>query len=166
MHSFFRSVFLASLVAASPPAFSQSLNSASGSDSGVPAGAVIPFATACPSGYSELTQAAGRAIIGSGSFSESFRGNTFSTSYPRGAVGGVASYRMNTNEMPRHAHGMSFSFYSGNVRGGRKYFWSGQCGTFRDPHCGAPEANTSFAGGGQAFDNRQPYIALTMCRKN
>lgn len=163
---FLRSAFLASLVIASPSTLSQSLSSASGGDSGVPAGAVIPFATACPSGYSELTQARGRAIIGSGSYSESFRGNSFSTTYSRGSIGGVAAYRMNTNEMPRHAHGMSFSFYSGSVRGGRKYFWSGQCGTFRDPNCGAPEANTSYAGSGQAFDNRQPYIALTMCRKN
>lgn len=166
MRLFLRSAFLASLVVASQAGFSQSLNSASGGDSGVPAGAVIPFATACPSGYSELTQARGRAIIGSGSYSESFRGNSFSTTYSRGSIGGVAAYRMNTNEMPRHAHGMTFSFNRGTTRSGRYYFWSGSCGTFRDGSCGAPEANTDMAGNGQAFDNRQPYIALTMCRKN
>lgn len=167
MNSFLRSIFLASLVAASPSAFAQSLSSASGGDSGVPSGAVIPFATACPSGYSELTQAAGRAIIGSGSFYESFRGNTFSTTYPRGAIGGVANYRMNANELPRHAHGMSYSLSErSKVRNGRKYFQLGDCTEFNDPYCGGPASNTSSAGSGQAFDNRQPYIALTMCRKN
>lgn len=167
MNSFLRSIFLASLVAASPSAFAQSLSSASGGDSGVPSGAVIPFATACPSGYSELTQAAGRAIIGSGSFYESFRGNTFSTTYPRGAVGGVAAYVLNTNEMPSHSHGMAWAFSTRTgYRWGRSYFQNGECDAYGEIRCGTSEARSSLTGGGQAFDNRQPYIALTMCRKN
>lgn len=168
MRLFLCSIFLASLVAASS-ASAQSLSSASGGDSGIPSGAIIVFASACPSGYSTFTQAAGRAIVGTGSFSENFRGNRFSATYPIGARGGVARYRMNTSEMPRHRHGMARSFQAGSSFSGRMAFMyerSYRCRPQRGAGlCGGAEAFTTYEGSGTAFDNRPPYIALNMCRK-
>lgn len=151
MPSFIRSILLTTLFLA-PPAFAQSLSSAA-SDTGIPSGAVIPFTTNCPAGFTEYTLAAGRALVGTGTFSQSHRGRFYSTTYTRGARGGVALYSMNLNEMPRHRHtdiGASRGDADGSPGG---QGWGGS-------------HTTGYSGSGSAFDNRQPYIALTMCRKD
>lgn len=129
----------------------QSITSAS-TNNGVPANAVVAFAGSCPAGWSEYTQARGRTIVGAGYYSESFRGNWFSTTYNLGVTGGAAAYKMYTSEMPRHNH---------SDRGRALGDADGCCGGqgWGSSH------GTGYAGGSSPFDNRQPYIALRYCRK-
>lgn len=130
------------------------LTSASDSAS-IPPGAVIPFASSnCPAGYSDYNNANGRALVGSGYFAQNFRGSNFSHNYAPGSTGGIASYKLGIDEIPAHHHTIAIGD-SNNM---------GSPGISQSLRSTGTET-TSQAGGGLAFDNRQPWIALKMCVK-
>lgn len=145
---------MAGVLLASLPAVSNasSLTSAATSSS-MPAGAVVAFnSVVCPDGWTQYTRAAGRTIIGMGTYSESFRGKSFSTFYGIGFLGGTVSYTLNEEQMPRHRHtdiGRHLGDADGSPSG---QGWSGS-------HW------TGWAGGSQPFDNRQPWVSLLYCEK-
>lgn len=112
---------------------------------GIPSGAVMAFNLAgCPSGWSEYTSARDRTIIGSGS------------SYSRGATGGAATHTLTIAEMPAHTHALPYGTAGGSTAA---YHYTAQDRT-RDGK------TTLSAGGSQAHNNMQPYIALLYCVKN
>lgn len=139
------------------PAFTlqaQSLNSASGGDAGVPAGAVLAFAlSSCPTGWSQYTAASGRSIVGTGGFSQSYRGQNYSKNYVLGERGGVRAFRLHNSEVPKIT-----------TSGGSKA--SPNCDYPGCSYSGVTVPNISQATYGSAFDNQDPYIALLYCRKN
>lgn len=154
MRLFLRSAFFASLIIASPFGFSQSLNSASSGDNGVPSGAVLAFAlSSCPTGWSQYAAANGRSIVGTGSFYQSYRGQNYSKNYSLGEQGGVRAFRLHKSEVP------SISTSSG-AEAGRNCDYPGCAGNGVQ----VPSISQSTYGG--AFDNQDPYIALLYCRKN
>ena len=133
------------------------------SASGTPTGATAAFAGACPSGWSSAPEFAGRVMIGAGA------------GYSAGETGGTDFTALTAEQMPRHNHkvvtgGTSGDWEmryttSGTVRvssdtGGDTEYWLN--GTPEE----ADRGDSSYAGSGQAFDNRQAYSVVNFCRKN
>lgn len=121
----------------------------SSSGSGVPSGAVMAFnLSLCPSGWSPVTAAQGRFIVGTGTLG--------SDSYNLGATGGSAHHTLTIPEMPVHDHGIGtyglVQTTAGNVYGLH--------------HAYATGSATKPAGGGQPHENRPPYLALLYCQKD
>jgi len=116
----------------------------------VPQSTVIAVdAASCPDGYSPFGPAAGRVIMGAGS--------NGTTTYSVGDSGGSDTHILSLAEMPSHTHGVGavardVGFSAG---GGRGAFVTG-----------GPMRMSGATGGGQPFDNRQPYYALLYCQKN
>lgn len=131
----------------------QGLNSAAAGDAGVPAGAVVAFATSsCPSGWSTYSAASGRSIVGTGYFSQSYRGQGYSKNYSLGETGGVRAYRLNDAETPNNRNS--------SQQAASNCDYSGCSGS------GVSIPANSQTGYGSAHDNQDPYIALLYCRKN
>ena len=129
----------------------------------IPSGMVLPFRLgACPTGWSDLAAAAGRIVIGLGNYTEPASPGgrpvwTFNKNYTRGETGGFARYRMITNELPSHRHTQNVGIAAGTVGAGWGEIFGGTL---------ALGVRTQPTGGGQLYDNRQPYLALRYCRKN
>lgn len=120
-----------------------------GPTSVVPSGAVMAFdLSACPSGWSPVTAAQGRFIVGTGTLG--------SDSYGLGATGGEAQHSLTIAEMPAHEHGIG-TYGLVSAAGGNVYGLHGSydAGTYTKP-----------SGGGQPHENRPPYLALLYCKKN
>ena len=67
---------------------------------GVPSGAVVAFKDACPSGWTEVTNLAGRVIIGAGTLAPDTYTSNVST-------GGAPRITLSTAQMPSHNHSIS-----------------------------------------------------------
>lgn len=140
-------------------------------DGGVPPGAVMAFnLNACPNGWAAYTPAVGRAVIGTGTLTETYAPAdhtpwTFSQTYALADLGGYASWRLNVNEMPRHNHQvpmMTGSFPS----------LSGVAGLIPSPipvftgSATTGVGKTTFdTGGDGTHPNMPPYVALLYCQK-
>lgn len=157
-------------------------------DAPVPSGAVMAFNLAsCPSGWSALSGAAGRFIVGTGTLS--------SDTYSLDDTGGEARHTLTANEMPAHTHSIdppntgvsisdpghshTFSYQQFNSQ------WSGSSVTAMADiggNAASKATSTTYtgitasvdiapftsgsAGGGAAHENRPPYLALLYCQKN
>jgi microcystin-dependent protein len=138
----------------------------------VPAGAVMAFDLAsCPSGWTELTQARGRVIVGAG------------PGLTRGTAVGANSLTLSTAQLPAHTH--TGTTGSGNPM---KYRIVGVLGqsTFNNHSPGwastsmftdftdtnypmslhTHDFTTDATGSGAAIDNRQESLPLLYCKKN
>lgn len=122
----------------------------------VPSGAVVAFNLgACPSGWTALPAAQGRAIIGTNPSA----GNGLSLR-SLGDTAGEEQHTMTVNELVPHTHGEMIS----NVNG-----YTGTDGeSSGDGFLGATHIGyaTGSAGGGQPFNNMQPSLALLYCQKS
>jgi hypothetical protein len=127
----------------------------------VPTGAVMAFnLSACPAGWSPLSSANGRVIVGAGALSV-------------GQTAGSDQVTLTVQEMPSHTHGPggAVNFIvdeypticngDGYVACNTAQICGGASGT---SICG--KSATSATGGGQPFDNRQASLALLYCQKN
>jgi hypothetical protein len=130
----------------------------------VPAGAVMAFdLAACPAGWTALTDAQGRVIVGS------------TTAVARGTKVGSDQVTLTTAQMPAHAHGVTDPGHVHGVDNTIDYGLPPVFSTAGNQGVGARQINSHPAttgisiqssGGGQAFDNRQASLALLYCKKN
>ncbi len=115
------------------------------SDGLVPAGAVLPFdLAACPTGWSAYGAAAGRNIIGT------------NVAHARGSTGGEEKHIQTLAELVAHTHDVTSANAGGRAKAGPDV--SGINGT--------EQRTSTVAGGGQAFNIMDPYVALLYCKKN
>lgn len=112
----------------------------------------------CPAGWTHFKAAGGRAIIGAGQHE-----NDGVSEYPsfnddeKDATGGLEQVKLTTNQMPSHDHGKALVLSTSVLYGmdnGYRYHNSG------------PGKAIASSGGGQAHENRPPYIALYFCEKD
>lgn len=141
--------------------------SAGGADAGgctakpiaVPAGSVVAFnGTSCPSGWAALTAAENRVIVGTGA------------SYARGATGGANTFTLARAHLPNASLNVYFSkwVYSDDAAGSGKVLMANRNVGSSSANGGlgiTAYARTEALGSGQAFDIRQPYLALLYCYK-
>jgi hypothetical protein len=138
----------------------------------VPAGAVMAFdLPSCPAGWSELTQARGRVLIG------------LTSGLTRGTAVGANSLTLSTAQLPAHSH-------TGTTGPGKrmKYRIVGTTGTARNRDHASGWSSTSMwldydddiypmsahthdfttdaTGSGAAVDNRQESLPLLYCKKS
>lgn len=124
-----------------------------------PAGAVQSFnATSCPTGWSPLTAAAGRVIIGTGSMTST--GGTYS--YARGDTGGEAKHALTIAEMPKHR--FSFSYTRTDFKSNKEIEADDDDRKYLQQVTAT--GYTDYLGDDQPAENRMPYLALLYCIKN
>jgi hypothetical protein len=104
----------------------------------VPAGAVAGFTSACPAGWTALSAAAGRFLVGTGTGPG---GNTYTLS----SVGGTASITITMPNLPMVWQSGQASSVTATVF----------------PAQGTVVGNTA-----QAIDTRPPYYAVNWCQKS
>ncbi len=141
----------------------------------IPAGTVSAFNLAsCPSGWSEVTDARGRFIVGVGTLG--------SDSYALGATGGSARHTLTTAELPAHTHTVdppstATSSNGTHTHTGGVTFTNGTIGPDWMPvgsaNTGSSGAhthtvdiaqfNSGSAGSGDAHENRPPYLGMLIC---
>jgi microcystin-dependent protein len=135
-------------------------------------GVIAAFNGACPTGWTEYTDARGRAVIGAG------QGSGL-TNRVLGSTGGAETHVLTESEMPSHNHSMNSAgshTHTGKVdnlvsSGSNNYrivAWSHSGGvTFSGAvaSAGSHTHTINDAGGDSAHNNMQPYIALTYCQK-
>jgi hypothetical protein len=143
---------------------------------GIPSEAVVAFgsAKACPEGWRNYTQAAGRTIVGVGRGNTDERGN-FLTARELFDAGGFEAVGLKQAEMPRHNHSLSTSHQSGRsihdgLGGSSADF--GLDADFDNP-TGKTDASwgqmpnmISESGQGQPHDNMPPFLVLRFCIKD
>jgi len=123
---------------------------AASSASFIPTGTVAAFnLSTCPDGWSALSAAAGRFVVGTGTLG--------TDTYALASTGGEARHTLSTAEMPVHGHALPW-------RSAGSGFAAGPYGP--PAEYPAQGAQTGNAGGGQAHENRPPYIALLYCQKD
>src|SRR5690606_12738064 len=111
------------------------------------------------SGWANYSNASGRVIVGTGG------------GYSLGATGGSAQVTLTVNQMPIHKHLMSHSAQSGGVYGKSSTEYDTYFQHHRKNNLDRKEGKRFYqhysepVGGGQPFDNRQPYLALNYCYK-
>ena len=125
----------------------------------VPSGAVMAFdLNSCPSGWSALSAASGRFIVGTGALG--------SDNYGLGAVGGEARHTLTIAEMPSHDHDIGIPGWTNSfveydyVQGG-----GGPTAGVNGDGLG-PFLRILPTGGSQPHKNRPPYLALLYCQKD
>lgn len=138
--------------------------------SGVPAGAIMAFDLGgrCPSGWTPWEQAAGRVIVGTG--------NTEGESYDNNQIGGAARTTIPAESIEKGKTMMSGITLKVQENKTPPYVLVADTSVVleecinREKHCTRypPRPFTIEVGNDDAdlFDNRQPFIALTYCRKN
>ena len=116
----------------------------------VPNGAVVAFEGSCPDGWQLFPSAGGRFIVGAGEHP-----NRPLRTYRVGEVGGEELHLLTIDELPPHSHQYTAT---GVLKSG--------CGLQGCNDSLTQDARpTSTVGGGQPFENRPPYLALTYCRR-
>ncbi|MGP1255239.1 MAG: hypothetical protein ACTS10_12555 [Kiloniellales bacterium] len=147
---------VAGLIASGPPASAQSGGSSSiGFLGDFPVGAVVAFnAVSCPEGWSPLTLAEGRVVVGTGVAD--------GQAYALGDTGGSALHQLTIDEMPSHSHPTDHGLLASdqtNTQGLGDSWW-------RHPGTGTDYMVTGTSvGGDQPHENRPPYFALLYCQK-
>lgn len=143
----------------------------------VPSGAVMAFdLISCPSGWSPLATAAGRVVVGAGTYAANADadGTNSETTLTVSDIGGNSDYALDVSEMPSHAHTATVRAYSGeglnsnpvdNVLGddGNDRAYSGVAPDELMRDGNVLVENT---GGNTAFNTMPPYLALLYCKKD
>lgn len=136
-----------------------------GGGASIPTGTVAAFNLAsCPSGWSEVTDARGRMLIGVGTLG--------AATYTLGGTGGYAYVTLTTTEMPSHNHTATTTITRSNsnydVVGHTGIFGMGQA--VANEGSGAVTTLTLTAattvnnnGSGAAHENRPPYLGMLFC---
>jgi microcystin-dependent protein len=128
-----------------------------------PSGAIAAFTGGCPGGWSGAAEFAGRVMVGSGS------------GYSVGEVGGADFQMLSEAQMPKHRHkvitgGRLRDDELYNTTAGTVRAWSNSQTDEEYSLNSTPEeadrGDSSSAGDGEAFDNRQAYSVVNFCRKN
>jgi hypothetical protein len=127
-----------------------------GSAQAAEVGQVSAFAlSSCPENWSSYGGAVGRVVVGVGTLG--------SDTYSLSATGGSARHTLTLSEIPAHNHAY-------NQPGWPYENLIGQNGTSYSLGLSAPGSSLNLgfvapvnAGGGQAHENRQPYLALLYC---
>jgi hypothetical protein len=102
----------------------------------------------------------GRAIVGAGSGTDS-RGE--SKSFSAGAIGGEYNHQLTVAEMPSHSHNLAGSAWQNAFTDGLNIAYS--IAGRNMPRTGWYSGFMSDAGGGDAHNNVQPYIAIYIWRR-
>ncbi len=111
----------------------------------------------CPAGWSELTDARGRMILGANPDGE-FRYKP----RPFRGLGGEEMHKLTPSEMPSHQHGENRVVIRTGPPGSGPYYWF----TAHDERRGLFfQIDPPQAGGDQPHNNMPPYIALYFCKK-
>ncbi|WP_307978755.1 phage tail protein [uncultured Acidaminococcus sp.] len=118
--------------------------------------------------------AAGRVLIGSGSYVE----NNVTYTYTAGATGGEVKHQLTADEMPSHSHSASCStdgnhahtFYlavDGSPDNGKKGANTGHASTGTTSYAGnhSHTITISSTGGNGSHENRQPYVVVNFWRR-
>ena len=114
----------------------------------VVSGSIMAFdLSSCPSGWSELTSARGRVIVGLNPGDANFDS--------KGETGGEKTHTLTVAEMPNHRHRTGGPYGGGDVS--RAY---GEINQYTEV------GQTSDEGGSQPHNNLQPYISYIYCKKN
>lgn len=140
-------------------------------DGGVPQGAVMAFnLNACPNGWAAYAPAVGRAVIGTGTLTETYTPSdrapwTESRNYTLAQTGGFMTWRLNINEMPRHNHAVpmvagSFASLLGVVG-----LIPSPIPVFTGSATTAVGRTTFDTGDDSPHQNMPPYVALLYCQK-
>lgn len=120
----------------------------------IPSGTVGAFRlSACPRDWSAYTAGRGRVIVGVGSLS----GET----YTLGQVGGAAERTLTVAQLPSHRHSFDYTRTVSSpimlsADDNDQAMWTTTVSNDR----------TDYTGGGDPFDNRQPYVTLLYCIKD
>lgn len=128
-----------------------------GGDS-LPTGAVMAFNLAtCPTGWSALTAAVGRSIVGVGTYAANADddGSNSSINYTLASTGGRVDHALSTAQMPAHTH--SIGVGAGSTPNND---------TFGTNAATTGSSTSGSAGSGSAHENRPPYLALLYCEKD
>lgn len=122
-----------------------------------PAGAIVAFPGACPTGWTAYTPAAGRFLVGAGT-SVDAAGN--GASYVSGQTGGENKHRLTIAEMPVH----SLTMTEGDPQ---NWTGTGYVGGYSFPNpAGLPHnMSTDPIGGDQPHSIVPSYVAVTWCQK-
>lgn len=135
---------------------------ANGCVSPIVAGTVSAFRlSACPTGWTALTTARGRVIVGTGTLG--------SDTYALNGTGGAAARTLTAANIPAHTHPLrSVGLRMVRKADGDKHGWfQGLKDESAYDSDTRPDVNTkASAGGSNPFDNRQPYLALLYCVKS
>jgi hypothetical protein len=116
----------------------------------VPTGAVVAFEGGCPDGWHPFPLAGGRFIVGAGDHP-----NRPLNTYKVGEIGGEELHQLKIEELPPHSHAYTATGVS-----------TAGCGLQGcNDSITQTSTQTSVVGGGQSFENRPPYLALTYCRR-
>ncbi len=133
----------------------------------VPSGTITFYnAGECADGWSKVDLARGRVLIGAGTYNsdEDADGINQAFTYNTGKYGGNINYSLSVKQMPKHQHGTSWGEASrGNYgyRGGPRNNFGSASSDFDNY-----EFLSQPVGAGEPFDNRMPYIAYTVCKKD
>jgi hypothetical protein len=126
----------------------------------VPSGAVMAFNLgACPAGWTALPEAGGRTIIGVNAAG----GNGLSARNLKD-TNGQEQHKLTVAELPAHTHTFALFGAVGNFAQSDTNL-KAQGGSLVQTNIGSSQP-TDPTGGGAAFDNMQPWLALLYCQKN
>jgi hypothetical protein len=126
----------------------------------VPSGAVMAFNLgACPAGWTALAAAGGRAIVGVNP-----QGGNGLSERKLNASGGEEQHKLSVAELPAHTHTFAiFSAVGGFTQSDPNL--KPQGGSLGGAVVGTSQP-TDPTGGGTAFNNMQPWLALLYCQKD
>lgn len=112
----------------------------------------------CPDGWTDYTAADGRALLGTGYFDTLHAGIV---RYKTGDKGGEAKHTLTIEEMPTHSHNRPIIEHICQACHNNLGLAKLKTGSsnWSDP------APTSSQGGGQAHENRSPFVAVKFCSK-
>ena len=147
------------------------------SGSGIPAGMIMAWAGACPTGWSEYTAARGRYVVGvpAGGTVEATVGTALTDQENRG----VAQHS-HTVTLASHTHsGGTYGHHHTANNGSRGYAYSGSYfapgtdqldtggPTLTNPNTSGPSGiSITITDAGSVAGTNAPYVQLRLCKKN